>query len=156
MSVSLSVVTSLAGSGLLVPVVELRVVGVGVVVLERPGVDADDVWLPGKLAQQVALLAAWPEAAMVYGLSQWWYSWTGRPEDRDRDFLHPLGLLPNSVVQPPELIDRFFLRQDATIPSPSNILVRRASAERVGGFEDRFKFFLSVFHFTPAVALNMS
>jgi glycosyltransferase involved in cell wall biosynthesis len=51
--------------------------------------DADDVWLPAKLEQQVALLEAWPEAAMVYGPTLWWYSWTERLEDQGRDFIHP-------------------------------------------------------------------
>src|SRR5713226_2470741 len=66
--------------------------------------DADDVWLPSKLAEQVALLEHHPEAAMVYGPTQWWYSWTGRAEDRDRDFVHPLGVAANSLVQPPGLL----------------------------------------------------
>jgi glycosyltransferase involved in cell wall biosynthesis len=101
--------------------------------------DADDVWLPPKLDEQVPLLEAWPEATMVYGLSQWWYSWTGRPEDQGRDFVHPLGVAPNMLAQPPELIHRFFLRQDAAIPSPSSILVRRSTVEKVGGFEETFR-----------------
>src|SRR6266566_8733383 len=43
--------------------------------------DADDVWLPHKLEQQLAILKAYPEAAMVYGPIQWWYSWTGNSDD---------------------------------------------------------------------------
>src|SRR5512142_3137266 len=35
--------------------------------------DADDVWLSHKLEQQVAILDSRPDAATVYGLSQWWY-----------------------------------------------------------------------------------
>ena len=40
--------------------------------------DADDVWLPWKLEHQVGLLNSHPEAGMVYGPAQWWYSWNGR------------------------------------------------------------------------------
>jgi glycosyltransferase involved in cell wall biosynthesis len=40
--------------------------------------DADDVWLPRKLEQQVALLEAQPEAGMVYRTQEDWYSWTRR------------------------------------------------------------------------------
>src|SRR5918997_3094056 len=47
--------------------------------------DSDDVWLPHKLQQQVAILDAAPEAGMVYGLSQYWHSWTGKPQDIQRD-----------------------------------------------------------------------
>jgi glycosyltransferase involved in cell wall biosynthesis len=37
--------------------------------------DGDDVWLPNKLEQQVAILEVHPEAAMVYGPLRRWYSW---------------------------------------------------------------------------------
>src|SRR5262249_36292098 len=49
--------------------------------------DADDVWLPHKLEQQVAILESQPEAGMVYGASQYWYGWTGVIEDAQRDFV---------------------------------------------------------------------
>lgn len=100
--------------------------------------DADDVWLPHKLEQQVGLLSAHPEAAMVYGLSQWWYSWTGRPEDIGRDFVHELGLRPDTLVRPPGLIAPFFLSQEAAIPCPNAILVRREAFDQIGGFEESF------------------
>src|SRR5262249_14448822 len=100
--------------------------------------DADDVWLPRKLEQQVAILNAQPEAAMVYGLSQWWYSWTGKNEDSQRNFMHHLGVPPDTLLRPPTLFTRFFLHQDAALPNPSNIMVRRAAIARIGGFEEAF------------------
>jgi glycosyltransferase involved in cell wall biosynthesis len=36
--------------------------------------DADDVWLPGKLAEQVELLESMPDVAMVCGALIYWYS----------------------------------------------------------------------------------
>src|SRR5262249_40041371 len=47
--------------------------------------DADDVWLPHKLEEQVAILNAHPETGMVYGATQVWHSWTGDPKDIPRD-----------------------------------------------------------------------
>jgi glycosyltransferase involved in cell wall biosynthesis/SAM-dependent methyltransferase len=101
--------------------------------------DADDVWLPGKLEHQVGILEAHPDAAMVYGLDQWWYSWTGRPEDQQRDFTHQLGVPANTLIEPPALILLFFLTQRATIPNPSSILVRRGILRQVDGFVEAFR-----------------
>jgi len=98
--------------------------------------DADDVWMPQKLEQQIAMLAAYPAAAMVYGLDQSWYSWTGRPEDAGRDFTHELGVPARTLLEPPTLILLFFLQQIASIPNPSSILVRREIIDKVGGFVD--------------------
>ncbi len=99
--------------------------------------DADDVWLPHKLKRQVAILESQPKAGMLYGLSQWWYSWTGSPADDQRDFTHELGVPSDALIQPPTLLTLFFLSQQAAIPNPSNILVRREVFEKVGGFEER-------------------
>jgi SAM-dependent methyltransferase len=101
--------------------------------------DADDVWLPDKLSRQIALMRSHPAAGLVYGLSQWWYSWSGEPRDRDRDFVHRLGVPANAIVQPPELVWRCVVHQDAVVPNPSSILARRDVVEAVGAFEEGFR-----------------
>jgi glycosyltransferase involved in cell wall biosynthesis len=35
--------------------------------------DADDVWLPQKLDYLVSIMAAYPEAGLVFGPSEYWY-----------------------------------------------------------------------------------
>src|SRR5262245_56610982 len=65
--------------------------------------DADDVWLPRKLEQQVEIMNAHPEVGMVYGWTQMWFNWSGNPEDAKRDFKRKLGVKPNTVVKPPRL-----------------------------------------------------
>ena len=100
--------------------------------------DADDVWLPHKLEQQVAILESQPEAAMIYGPAQWWYSWTGNPEDIQRDFMQGLGVETNTLVKPPALLT-LFLRKEGATPSPSGILAQREAVEGVGGFEETFR-----------------
>ena len=100
--------------------------------------DADDVWLPHKLERQVTALESQPEAAMVYGPTQWWYSWTGKPEDHLLDYIHELGVHPNTLHQPPRLIARF-LRKEGISPCTCSVLMRREAIERVGGFEEIFK-----------------
>jgi glycosyltransferase involved in cell wall biosynthesis len=98
--------------------------------------DADDVWSANTLEEQVALLEAHPDVAMLYGPILWWYSWTGRPEDQGRDYIESLGVPSDTVIHPPRLLP-LFLRNKAAVPS--GILVRREITERVGGFEDEFR-----------------
>jgi glycosyltransferase involved in cell wall biosynthesis len=99
--------------------------------------DADDVWLPHKLADQVALLDAHPDAVMVYGESQYWYSWTGRAEDLGRDLYPALGVDATTVLDPPVLLVRCLLGQ-AAVPCPCSVVVRRETIDQVGGFEEGF------------------
>jgi len=99
--------------------------------------DADDVWLPHKLERQVAILDSHPEAAMVYGATQYWHSWTGNPEDIRRDYTPNLGVEPDTLVRPPMLLT-LSLESKAPTPCPSDILLRRKVVERVGAFEEGF------------------
>jgi glycosyltransferase involved in cell wall biosynthesis len=101
--------------------------------------DADDVYLPHKLERQVRLLEAQSTAAMVYGPTQNWYSWTGQGSDLGRDQIRILGrdLQADRLYQPPELVVRF-LESTARTPVPTSVLVRREAIERVGQFEERF------------------
>ena len=100
--------------------------------------DADDVWLPQKLAQQTALLEANPSVSMVYGLSQYWHSWTGRAEDRDRDYVLDLGIPGDRVYSPRSLTPLVYPLGTATAASPSDWLIRRDAIEQVNGFEEQF------------------
>jgi glycosyltransferase involved in cell wall biosynthesis len=100
--------------------------------------DADDVWLRPKLERQVELLGASPKAAMVYGPTQWWYSWSGQAEDEQRDFVHPLGVPPKTLLAPPVVL-RHLIRNEGASPCTCSILVRRESVEQVGGFENAFR-----------------
>jgi glycosyltransferase involved in cell wall biosynthesis len=100
--------------------------------------DADDVWLPGKLANQVPALEAHPEAALLYGPALVWCSWSGKPEDQSRDYLTQTGVPPNTLVAPPTLANTF-IRSEAFLPSPCSMLFRRDAVETVGGFEDSFR-----------------
>lgn len=99
--------------------------------------DADDVWLPHKLAEQVALLDAHEDAGMLYGETLYWYSWTGEPGGRERDFRPALGVPLNTPIEPPALLP-LFLRGKAAVPCTCSILVRRSALAAVGGFDVTF------------------
>lgn len=99
--------------------------------------DSDDVWFPDKLERQVAILNAQPEAALVYGITQYWYSWNSDAEARQDSIFGP-GVEADILIRPPSLLARF-LQEELPIPCPSDVMVRRNAAVEVGGFEDSFR-----------------
>jgi SAM-dependent methyltransferase len=98
--------------------------------------DGDDVWVPEKLTRQVAILGDHPRAAAVYGRLHVWHAWTRRDEDLARDYVQPLGVEPDGLVEPPELLITF-LGDD--VHTPSGLLFRRSVLDQVGGYEERFE-----------------
>jgi len=101
--------------------------------------DADDVWLPEKLERKVAILNSHPEVAMVCGSVQFWYSWTGNPDDFQRDIVDELSNIPSNTPLPSPEFLILLLQRKVIIQTPSCILVRRDKIERVGGFEETFR-----------------
>jgi len=100
--------------------------------------DADDVWLPHKLEEQTAILDRQTDAAMLYGDTEYWYDWTDKPEDVQRNFVPKLGVKPNTLIEPPTLLP-LFLRGKVAVPCTCSILVRRDVLVEVGGFDDSFQ-----------------
>jgi glycosyltransferase involved in cell wall biosynthesis len=117
--------------------------------------DGDDAYLPDKLAQQVAIMQSQSSAAMVYGHTQDWFSWTGNPEDLQRDLIYDLKVQTNTLIESPLLFNLCLQRQVPT-PCTCSALVRREVVEQVGGFEESFRglyedqvFFLKVMLQSP-------
>ena len=100
--------------------------------------DADDFWLPNKLADQIAIFKKYPQCEMVYGRTQIWYSWTGNPEDQSKDHFFPLGVKPNAVVAPPKIVE-LILENKAQSPTTCNVLIKKTVFEKVGFFVENFK-----------------
>lgn len=99
--------------------------------------DADDIWLPHKLQQQVAILESMPQAAMLYGRTLFWHSWS-KPEDISSDWYTDLGVEHNTLVQPPNLLT-LFLEKEGSCASTCSVLIRRMVFDKVGGFEPQFR-----------------
>jgi glycosyltransferase involved in cell wall biosynthesis len=97
-------------------------------------IDADDVWLPGKLAEQCAILDGRPDCGIVYGRTLIWQSWNASAED----FFYPLGVDADAVHHPPRLF-QLLLENKAQSPTTCNALMRRSLIEQVGGFEADFR-----------------
>jgi len=96
--------------------------------------DADDVWLPCKLEEQVKILESHPDAAMVFGRSEYWKSWNGAPPEAD--CIPELGVPTNQLVSGQELLITCYPLGKAATPCPSDLLLRRAALDKVRAFED--------------------
>lgn len=96
--------------------------------------DADDVWLPNKLGEQVALLERHPEAAMVYGRTEIWSSWADTPGQCSEDSFYDLGVEPDTLIQPPRLFIQL-LEGWAQTPTTCSAMVRSSVLGEVGGFD---------------------
>jgi glycosyltransferase involved in cell wall biosynthesis len=99
--------------------------------------DADDLWLPNKLAEQVAILDKNETVGMLYGETCYWYSWSSTLSKSHADFSPPLGVQVNVPIEPPNLLP-LYLRGKAAVPCPSSILVRRDIMNKIGGFDETF------------------
>jgi glycosyltransferase involved in cell wall biosynthesis len=116
--------------------------------------DADDVYLPRKLEEQVPLLDAHPSVALLYGATEYWFSWSGRPEDAGRDWIwRKYGAEPNTVIPPPRMLVTF-LRDGGTAPCMGSVLARREAVERVGGWDESFRTICTDQVFHAKLSLN--
>jgi glycosyltransferase involved in cell wall biosynthesis len=96
-------------------------------------IDSDDIWLPSKLGDHVALLDAHEEVGMVCGTIIYWHSWS-----KGEDKIVPTGHRQDVVIRPPDAAVACFPLGLATGPSMSDIVLRAALVRRLGGFEDQF------------------
>ena len=99
--------------------------------------DADDIWLPDKLERQVEIMSRHPEAAVVFGGTKYWYSWSDAEQGSQADQEIPLGIPADRVFDPPELLEGMISGRTC-VPCTCAILVRKEKAESVGNMEGAF------------------
>ena len=96
--------------------------------------DADDVWLPQKLKEQVEVFDKSPEVDLLFGSSTYWSSWAGG-EDR---YVSPANTTGQGCFRPPSLIPLIYPVGSGSAPTPSGIMARREALARIGGFAEDF------------------
>jgi glycosyltransferase involved in cell wall biosynthesis len=101
--------------------------------------DADDVWLPERLERHVDVLERQPDLGAVYGPSKYWFGWTGKAEDVQRDFVSDPMVETERRYEPPAPLLRYLMTRGGAAPCPTSLTVRRSDAVAVGGFEERFR-----------------
>ena len=100
--------------------------------------DADDVWFPNKLEEQLKILLSYPEVSLVFGATEYWYSWAEKTDDLKKDYIPYREIPTNTVIKPPKLLTLLYPLGKSTSPCPSDLIMRRDMLERVGGFEEKF------------------
>jgi glycosyltransferase involved in cell wall biosynthesis len=107
--------------------------------------DADDIWLPGRLDHDISILRDHPLAAGVVGPALWWWDdESGRSAYCDR-ILTPA----DKVYEPPEFCLKTFVRKTAEPPCPVSWTFRRSAMADLpfdpdfGTYEDQ-KFLVDV------------
>lgn len=97
--------------------------------------DADDIWLPKKMQEQVALFVNNPQVGMVCEASLYWYSWQG---SRINDIEVQVGVKANKIYKPVTLISKLYPLGIGNAPCPSGIMIKRSVVEKHKGFEESF------------------
>lgn len=97
--------------------------------------DADDVWRPVKLSQQVGVFNENPSIGMLIESSLYWWDWNDSKMD---NILIPVGVEGNKIYKAPYLTLNLYPLGEGAAPCPSSIMVKREALERSGYFEASF------------------
>ena len=96
--------------------------------------DADDVWLPEKLRNQLDTFQAHPGITVVLESSLYWNSWK---DQKKSDCIVPVGAA-EGIYKPPHLMLALYPLGKGAAPCPSGIMVQRAVLRRCV-FEELFR-----------------
>lgn len=99
--------------------------------------DADDIWLHGKIREQCAVMESNESLNLVFGLTRYWFEWHALGTGNGLDFTTRPGFRTTTVFSPPDYIAGM-VRGRFLVPSASNILARRDSVLDCGGFDEEF------------------
>lgn len=103
-------------------------------------IDSDDIWLPGKLEQQVNDLDRNPDAVMAFGAAERWYQWPGNDNGDQPDFLVPSAIPGHDtdiLIPPPDLLQAW-LQDESKTPCTCTVIARMSAVLASGGFVDDF------------------
>jgi glycosyltransferase involved in cell wall biosynthesis len=115
--------------------------------------DSDDVFFPRALEVELAAFHEHPEANVVCGTLQYWFSWTTQKRRLDHDFRVGLGVPTNRIYEPPRLLVHN-LRAGGRKPGMGCVILRREFIEKFDLFDDNVTFVYEDQVFWTKVSLN--
>lgn len=98
--------------------------------------DADDAYLPERLAHHVELLEGLPAPAIVIGADLYWHSWD--PDAREPDRIVPIGVSTGVPFAPPRLLTLMLAPRLAAAPGICSVTFHRLDADGLTGAPDAF------------------
>lgn len=102
--------------------------------------DADDVYLPDRLARHVEQLDRHADVALVQSRVQFWHSWQPGVAGAREDSLEPgLPMSPGQPIDPPHLLVLLLRSKGYTVPAVCSLTIRTREVRSVGGFEASFR-----------------
>lgn len=87
--------------------------------------DADDLWLPDKLAFQIGIIKKYPDVAMICGATKYWYSWA---DPQKNDVVVPVGSKENDLVNPPEAALTLYPLGEGAAPCLCSMVLKKEAA----------------------------
>ena len=97
--------------------------------------DADDLFLPNKLQEQVSYFNKYSEIGVVAEASVYWSKWA---DDKLDDKTIKIGGENDKVIAPPQLIYNLYPLGSGHAPCPSSLMIRKEVVQKVGGFVPEF------------------
>jgi glycosyltransferase involved in cell wall biosynthesis len=97
--------------------------------------DADDIWLPQKLSNQVSIFEKNQLADVILEASAYWHSWQS---EKLKDIVVQIGVEQDKLYTPPKLMLQLYPLSKGTAPCPSGIMVRREVHDDIL-FEESFR-----------------
>ncbi|GAC1487606.1 MAG: hypothetical protein NVS1B13_15760 [Flavisolibacter sp.] len=98
--------------------------------------DADDIWLPGMLSNQVKIFSQNPDVSMVCEASKLWHNWD--PMAYKTDIVIPIGAQQDRVYKPKELNVLLYPLRQGHSPCPCSVLIKKVTLIKIGGFQNEF------------------
>ena len=101
-------------------------------------IDADDVWLPEFLERHVGVLETDPTVEMAFSSVERWYSWSGDPQDVEKDWVAHPWPVSEGVIEPPGLLP-VMLESAPRGGVPKGLVIRREAVTAVGVYPESFR-----------------